>query len=275
MMKIHPNRSYLAGVAMGPLALCLTIAGCSLFKSAAAPEQGPVAKTSSVLSNLPIIGPGTDLHTQSVRSIKSVKVDRVAVMPIVEAAGPGQEVADGAGASLTAEIYSQMSLAAGWNLTPESDVEDQMQKMPPTTPENIQENALQLARLLSVEAVVYGTVQRYRERVGVDYAAQTPASVAFSIMVIDAASKQVIWNAHFDRTQKALTENVLNVVSFLQNRGRWVRAHDIALEGVQLAISDLHSQLNLQSNVRRFETGSYESMRSGSQRYVPGRPLGH
>jgi hypothetical protein len=275
MNNVRPNRFYLAGTALEMLALCLLVAGCSASKPAATTDTGVVTQTSSVLSNLPIVGPGTDLHTQSVRSIKSVKVDRVAVMPIVEAAGPGQEVADGAGASLTAEIYSQMSLAAGWNLTPESDVEDQMQKLPPTTANNIQQNALQLARLLSVDAVVYGTVQRYRERVGVDYAAQTPASVAFSLMVIDAASKQVIWNAHFDRTQKALTENVLNVVSFLQNRGRWVRAHDIALEGVELAIGDLHSQLNLQSSVRRFEAGTYESMKSGGQRYVPGRPLGH
>ena len=232
-----------------------TVAGCSWM------QKAPKA------SDIPIVGHHSDLRVEAVRSIKTLQVKRIAVMPIVEDPGADKAIADGASESISAELYSQMALAAGWEVIPESDVADQMQKLPPPTMANLRDVAIALGHALSADAVLYGSVERYRERVGVDYAAQSPASVSFKLHVVDVTLKEVVWSATFDRTQKALTENVFNLVEFVKSNGRWVRAHEIANQGVVEAVANLHDSLNLMANVNHFEAGSYEEMKSGAQRY--------
>lgn len=252
----------LSGLARTLLAAALcAIGGCGGLN-----QEKPIHNV-SLPSSLPFFGRSGDLHVQAVRSIKSVKLRRIAVMPVLESPAGDQSVADGSGETVTAELYSQMSLAAGWEVVPETDVAVTMQKLPPPSPANLQHDAIELGRLVSADAVLYGTVDKYRERVGLDYAAQSPASVAFSLYVVDANLKQVIWSAKFDKTQKALTENVLNIVSFFKTSGRWVRAHEIAMQGVQQAVNDLHGQVNLEQSAKRFETGSYEELKTPTFRY--------
>jgi hypothetical protein len=91
--------------------------------------------------------------------------------------------------------------------------------------------------------VLYGTVTRYQERVGSDYAAKSPAAVAFAIHLIDVHNGVVLWTARYARQQEALTQNIFNVGNFLANRGRWVRAHDLAERGIDEALDDLKSKL--------------------------------
>ena len=209
-----------------------------------------------------------DVTTHAVRSIKTITVNRIAVMPIIDAPPSGSEpLAPGAGDAITAEIYSQAAVAGGWELVAQDDVAQAMQKMPPTTVENIDQNAIDLGRLVSADGVLYGTVERYKERVGLAYASAEPASVTFGLKFVDIKSKQVVWTARFAKSQKALSQNIFNLVNFVQNSGRWVRANEIAQEGVQQAVADLHGELNLQKNVKRFETGSYGELKSGQQRY--------
>ncbi len=209
-----------------------------------------------------------DVTTHSVRSIKTITVDRIAVMPIADAPPAGAEpLAPGAGDAITAELYSQVAVAGGWELIPHDDVAQAMQKLPPTTAQNIDQNALELGRLVSADGVLYGTVERYKERVGLAYASAEPASVTFGLKFVDVKSKQVVWTARFTKSQKALSQNIFNLVNFVQNSARWVRANEIAQEGVQQAVADLHGELNLQQNVKRFETGTYGQIKSGQQRY--------
>jgi len=60
-----------------------------------------------------------------------------------------------------------------------------------------------------------------------------------------------------------------SVAATLAARGV-VRAHEIAQEGVKEAVANLHGDLNLTKNVRRFETGTYGELKSGQQRYSTG-----
>ncbi len=215
--------------------------------------------------------PTGNLQTHSVKSIKQVRVNRIAVMPIVANPGTnGDVVADGAAEAMTAELYTQVATQGGWDVMPQDDVARAMQNLPPTTLKDVDENALKLGHALSVDAVLYGTVERYREREGLDYAAAEPASVAFSLKFVDMNTKQVIWSAKFAKSQKALSQNIFDLVNFVQHKARWVRANEIANEGVQEAVADLHGKLSLSQNVKRFETGSYGQLKSGMQRYDTG-----
>ncbi|HXN12333.1 MAG TPA: hypothetical protein VN865_04455 [Candidatus Acidoferrales bacterium] len=210
-----------------------------------------------------------DVKSHAVRSIKTISINRVAVMPLIEAPG-GETLAPGASDAVTAEVYSQVAVAGGWDPVPAQDVDEAMQKMPPTTMGNLDQNALQLGREVSADGVLYGTVERYQERVGADYAAASPASVAFSLKFVDLKSQQVVWTAKFAKSQAALSQNLFDLANFVQRSGRWVRAHEIAAEGVKEAVADLHGDLNLTQNVQRFETGTYGQLKSGQQRYNTG-----
>lgn len=211
-----------------------------------------------------------DVKSHAVRSIKTITINRVAVMPLIEAPGGGEPLAPGATDAVTAEVYSQVAVAGGWDPIATQDVDDAMQKMPPTTIGNLDQNALQLGREVSADGVLYGTVERYQERVGADYAAASPASVAFSLKFVDLKSQQVVWTAKFAKSQAALSQNLFDLANFVQRSGRWVRAHEIAAEGVKEAVADLHGDLNLTQNVQRFETGTYGQLKSGQQRYNTG-----
>jgi hypothetical protein len=212
-----------------------------------------------------------DVKSHAVRSIKTITIDRVAVMPLVDAVpGNGEPLAPGAAEAITAELYSQVALAGGWDTIPEQDVQGALQKMPPTTLADLDQNALQLGHDVSADGVIYGTVERYKERVGMDYSAASPASVAFSLRFVDLKSKEIVWTAKFSKSQAALSENIFDLANFVQRSGRWVRAHEIALEGVKQSVADLHGDLNLQQNSKHFETGTYGELKSGQQRYSTG-----
>lgn len=215
--------------------------------------------------------PSGDLHTHAVKSIKQVKVGRIAVMPIIANPGPnGDVVAEGAAEALTAELFTTAATQGGWDVVPQDDIARAMQNLPPTTPEDFDQNALKLGHDLSVDGVLYGMVERYREREGLDYAAAEPASVSFTLKFVDLNSKQVVWSAKFAKSQKALSQNIFELANFVQHKARWVRAHEIANEGVQEAVANLHGSLNLSADVKRFETGSYGQLKSGQQRYTTG-----
>jgi hypothetical protein len=211
-----------------------------------------------------------NVKAHAVASIKTITVSRIAVMPLVEAPASGDTLAPGATEAVTAELYSQVSLAGGWEVISQPQVDATMQKMPPSTVGNMDDNALKLAHDVSADGVIYGSIERYQERVGMDYSAASPASVTFSLRFVDLKSKQIVWTAKFAKSQAALSQNIFDLANFVQRSGRWVRANEIALEGVKEAVANLHGDLNLQKNVKRFETGTYGELKSGQQRYSAG-----
>ena len=221
------------------LILALVAPGCG-SNSSISPSQ----MWSGTVESLPVVGKDSSLELHSVRSIRTIKVHRVAVMPIIDHPNAtGEAIEDGAAESLTADVWGHMTLVSGWEVVPESDVRGVMQQLPPTTLANMQDNAMKLGRQLSADAVVYGTVTRYQERVGSDYAAKSPAAVAFALHLVDVHNGVVLWTARYARQQEALTQNIFNVGNFLANRGRWVHANDLAQRGVDEALDDLKSKL--------------------------------
>ena len=219
--------------------LTLSAPGCSSNSN-----LSPSRMWHGTVESLPLVGKDPSLELHSVRAIRTVKVHRVAVMPVIDHPNAtGEPIEDGAAESITADVWGYMTLVSGWEVVPESDVRGVMQQLPPTTLANMQDNAMKLGRQLSADAVVYGTVTRYQERVGSDYAAKSPAAVAFALHLVDVHNGVVLWTARYARQQEALTQNIFNVGNFLANRGRWVHANDLAQRGVDESLEDLASKL--------------------------------
>src|SRR5690349_1937395 len=166
---------------------------------------------SGTVQSLPVVGSDPSLELHSVRAIRTIKVHRVAVMPIIDHPNAtGEPIEDGAAESLTADVWGRVTLISGWEVVAESDVRGVMQQLPPTTLANMQDNAMKLGRQVSADAVIYGTVTRYQERVGSDYAAKSPAAVAFALRLIDVHNGVVLRTARDARHQEALTQNSFN-----------------------------------------------------------------
>jgi len=183
-----------------------------------------------------------DLSSHAVRSIRQVSVNNLAIMPIV-AAVPfgGDPLAPGAADTLTADIYRQAS--GTWKLVPQGAVMQAAQQTKPGV--NLDDAAIQVGQATGADTVLFGSVERYVERVGAEYAADKPASVAFSLKLLDMKSKQVVWTAKFSKTQQPLGTNFFNLPTFLENKGQWVLASELASDGVEQALGNLHSSLGM------------------------------
>jgi len=91
---------------------------------------------------------------------------------------------------------------------------------------------VQIGKTLSADGVLGGHVYRWRERQGTDYAASRPASVAFDIYLMNAGDGMILWKARFDKTQISLSEDLLDLQTFLKAKGRWMTADELAEIGL-------------------------------------------
>ncbi|PKN19927.1 MAG: hypothetical protein CVU71_06055 [Deltaproteobacteria bacterium HGW-Deltaproteobacteria-6] len=85
---------------------------------------------------------------------------------------------------------------------------------------------------LHADVLAVGFVYRYRERVGYDYSAERPASVAFEIHLISVKDGSTLWRGIYDNTQKSLMEDVLQAPSFFKGGAKWVTARELARIGI-------------------------------------------
>lgn len=86
---------------------------------------------------------------------------------------------------------------------------------------------------LGAEGVVAGYLYRFRERKGVAYAVEQPASVAFEIHLLRVSDGALVWKGIFDKTQSSLMEDLFQFSSFYRGKGRWVTAEELTDEGLE------------------------------------------
>lgn len=93
-----------------------------------------------------------------------------------------------------------------------------------------------LGRSYKVDAVIVGYLFRFEDRVGSNYAASEPASVAFDLHLIDVSTGKIVWTGWFDETQQALSDNLFNLDLFIKRGGTWVAADRMAEEGLEVML---------------------------------------
>ncbi len=90
----------------------------------------------------------------------------------------------------------------------------------------------QIGLAFDADAVLLGHVFRWEERVGSDFSAMKPASVSFDLHLIETEKGKVVWTEEFDKTQKSLSENLLEIKTFIKGKGRWLTAKGLAEIGI-------------------------------------------
>lgn len=90
-----------------------------------------------------------------------------------------------------------------------------------------------IGQTFSADAVLTGFVYRWRDREGTDYAVDRPASVAFDLYLIRPTDGAILWKGRFDKTQKSLSENLLDMDTFIKGGGKWMSAEKLAKLGLE------------------------------------------
>lgn len=66
-----------------------------------------------------------------------------------------------------------------------------------------------------------------------------PASVVMDLYLIDVKGKRLVARYHYDETQKALTDNLLDFGKYMRRKGQWVGAEELAREGLETGLKEI------------------------------------
>lgn len=96
-----------------------------------------------------------------------------------------------------------------------------------------------VGKTFGCDAVLAGHIYRWQEREGTAIGVNRPASVAFDLHLVRPHDGAIIWRTRFDKTQRSLTENLLDAETFFQSGGRWLTAEKLAILGLNKVLKDL------------------------------------
>jgi hypothetical protein len=99
-----------------------------------------------------------------------------------------------------------------------------------------------IGRHLDGDAILTGSVYQFKNRVGFNYAVDSPASVGFHLDLIETQRGDIIWSRRYEETQQALSENLLGLGNFFMRKGKWVTVQDLAVSGLEKILQTLPIQ---------------------------------
>ena len=199
------------------------------------------------------IGPG-NLHVRHSTDLRARNIKRIAVLPLdpiplgkpsniphfQNPSGGEKEREKKTASTISNHLYSTMVALSRWQIVSDREINEVKSMIPLGSKA---EQAKKLGELVFADAVIFGRVYRYRERVGGKLGAKSPASVAFVLDLWDAKEGDLIWTARFDETQKPLSKNIFAFGEFAERGAKWLKAEELAVEGFKKAIHQLHKIL--------------------------------
>ncbi len=160
--------------------------------------------------------------------------------PISGKVFPIGPVADGAEALLTDYVVTALKKRAEFSLIHPGQARAVLAQMSLENKDLVPDRQaiVNIGNALSADAVLAGFVYRFKDRVGTAYGVDSPASVAFELHLIQMPDGRVVWSASVDDTQLSLSEDLFQVGKFIERRGRWVTAPNMARRAIDAAFAD-------------------------------------
>lgn len=241
---MHYRRPLIPPSILTVIALCL-VAGCSVFRSA--PK---IDERVSLIAVLPIERAEPPGAAEAARPV-------VSEPPSAHPPDEGRPAPGGAGAAsarddaprlapgaervVTAQIYEVLSSSSRWRFVPDLTTTQALSKLPVTG--DLASRARALGKAVGADAVLFGTVSRYVERVGSEYGAKEPAAVGFSLQLISVSADKILWKGAFDQKQEPLSSNLFNWWQFWKGGPRWFSAQEFTRIAVEHLLDDLAKHL--------------------------------
>jgi len=183
---------------------------------------------------------------------KSFRLERLLVLPLIDMSRIYGEnvgvrcplcgnifttgkVEPGAIEVLTAHLIAKLKRRNNFELIPISQAQGVLSGLLSGTGKELPDRELYLkaGRILGANAILAGYLYRFRERYGSEYSAGLPASVAFDIDLIRVEDGRILWEGHFNETQRSLTENLFQIGTFIKRKGKWIMAEELAIFGLE------------------------------------------
>jgi TolB-like protein len=140
--------------------------------------------------------------------------------------------------TLTRQMHESLTERLANELIPQQDVTDRFLGMMKKTDETPRDLAQRFGQQIKANYVLVGIIWRFEQRVGESLSAEKPASVAFNSYLVRVADKQLVWQGRFDKTQSALSDNLLNASLFFKSGVKWLSAEELAEYGVEQVVED-------------------------------------
>lgn len=198
-------------VGLGIAIVALTFAGCA---------QNLVQVRDS--------GPGTG---------EPLVLARVAVAPFRAAPRAGAPALPVDATSLVASYVAEGFGTRGVDAIPSSDV---AQVLGSAEIGADLRSAIAVARdKFGADALVAGTVYRFRNRDGEAMGSINPSSVGFEVKIYRASDGKLLWSGVFDHTQVALGVNALTAAQYPGGGTRWLSSEELARWGALKLVNEV------------------------------------
>jgi hypothetical protein len=191
-----------------------------------------------------------NLESRHSTDLEARRIRRIAVLPPGDSSGARPTTLLGTTEPKTPErdapetlakiVYSVMAPMPNWQIVSDAEVREVSQTL---SIANDSGRLKQIGEMVYADAVIVPRVRRFRERIGDEWGARSPASVSFTLELIDVRRGDVIWSASYDETQKSLSENIFALGDIGTRGVRWLSAEQLAQEGVRRAVGQLHQMI--------------------------------
>jgi hypothetical protein len=98
---------------------------------------------------------------------------------------------------------------------------------------------------LKADFILWGVIFHFQERIGTAYGVQKPASVSFDLHLLRVKDGSLVRRDQWTKTQRSLTENLLEAESFFKGKMRWLTAEELSFLGLQEILKDFPSAESL------------------------------
>lgn len=136
-------------------------------------------------------------------------INKILNCPLPDLCLIDNDVPRGVDNSLTVNLQNILKKNMGDKIIGLAQVRDTFAAMQELESDTLKILAMRLGKAVDAQYVIAGIVWRYTDRVGPALAAESPASVAFSLYLIKVENGQGIWKGTFDKTQRSLSDNIL------------------------------------------------------------------
>jgi len=163
---------------------------------------------------------------------------RGAVCPICQGISRKGPVPPGAQNILTRLLYQKMEPLGTFRVIPFEKVEEALSDLGAGRLESKPiPSSIQVGKNLEADFAFVGYLYRFEERIGSPLGAEKPASVGYHLHLFRIRDGKEVWQSKFDETQQALSDNLLQLSSFLRRKANWLTAQELASVGMDEALA--------------------------------------
>ena len=135
---------------------------------------------------------------------------------------------------LEEQFVAGLSPSEGYTVIPPQEVRGVYRRISTDFPgETPLEVLKKVGEEIGADGIIAGYLFCYRERKGFDYSAERPASVTFCVHLVRTRDGVSVWKGIFDKTQRSLMENILDVIPFIRGGWKWMTAEELSREGMR------------------------------------------